>query len=84
MKIRRVKGHSLEPQLRDGQLMLMLASLPEIGDFAVAKHNDREIIKLVSKIDGKRYLLVGKDESHSIGWINRKDIIGKAIKLWPR
>jgi phage repressor protein C with HTH and peptisase S24 domain len=83
--IRRVVGHSMEPTLKQGRVVLAtpLLSVGE-GDIVVAKHEDKEIIKRVKKVEEKGYFLEGDNSSHSrdshrFGSIDKSATLGRVL-----
>lgn len=85
----KVKGHSMEPFLLDNQIVLtspipFIFSKPKVGDVVVFKVGDGIYIKRVKEIRNQKFFLIGDNkedslDSRKIGWIERKDIIGKVI-----
>jgi SOS-response transcriptional repressor LexA len=85
--LKRVSGHSMEPKLRDGQLVVVSPSNSlKVGDIVVARL-ERDIIKTVREILGDSVYLSGTDIIHDKGWVDKSKIIGKATTLrqliWP-
>lgn len=83
--IRRVEGHSMEPTLREGQIVVATPLLKVgKGDIVIARPEGREIIKRVSGISSDRLALKGDNDTHSrdsrvFGEIERKKVLGKVI-----
>ena len=79
----------MEPSLLNNQIVfassiLFIFSKPKIGDIVVFKYKNKTYIKRATKINSYKYFLEGdnnKDslDSRKVGWIKRKDIIGKVI-----
>lgn len=80
----------MQPSLNHGDTVLVnrlsyLFKSPKIGD-AVAIYDPRDgkvLIKRISKIDNKKFFVVGDNKKFStdsrvFGWIEKKDIIGEA------
>lgn len=87
----KVFGHSMEPTLLNGSKVLVsslpfLIRDPEINDIIafVDKTSGKIFIKRIIKRKGQRYFLTGDNkhdslDSQKLGWITKKDIIGKII-----
>lgn len=85
----RVSGHSMEPTLKEGQILF--ASLlpylffkPKVGDVVVFKDEGKVFIKRIKKLEREKYFLTGDNKSDSldsrkIGWIDRENILGKVL-----
>jgi len=81
--LRRVTGHSMEPVLREGMVILAIRSKSiDEGDIVVASVNDKEVVKLAKKVNSKQSYLAGNKPEHDIGWVDRRSIKGKLV--WPR
>lgn len=85
----RIKGHSMEPTIKDGGEVLV-SDIPLIlfganpKDILLFKKNNEPFVKRIKNIKGNKYFLLGdnkKDslDSESLGWVDKKDIIGKVI-----
>lgn len=85
----KITGHSMEPFLLNNQTVLassipFIFSKPKTGDIVVFKYQNRCYIKRIRKVKNSKHFLIGdniKDslDSKKMGWIERKDIIGKVI-----
>lgn len=81
----------MEPKIKDGGEVLIsgipfLFFCPNIGDIILFKKDNELFIKRVKNKKGNKYFLLGdnkKDslDSQSLGWIDKKDIIGKVIVI---
>ena len=76
----------MTPFLKAGDTVLVFKFLkPKVGDIVVFKFADQKFyIKRISKIKKHQYYLKGDNSKKSIdsremGWIYKKDIIGKVI-----
>lgn len=84
-----IVGHSMESALLDGRSILVssvpfLFSKPKVGDVIAFKKNKKIFIKRIAKKNHEKYLIKGDNEKDSIdsrklGWIDKKEIIGKVI-----
>lgn len=80
----RIKGHSMEPTIPNGALVL-IQSQPtvETGDIAAVLINDEATLKRVYK-DGNQYVLQSENSSYApivLSSENQTRIIGKAIRV---
>lgn len=78
----RVSGHSMFPQISPGDIVFTssLFSLKP-NDIAVFKLGNKKMVKRISKISKDRIYIHGdnKNDSLDVGWITKKDIIGKVL-----
>lgn len=82
-----VKGNSMIPTLHSGQDILSFNWFvrPKVGDIVVIEKNGREMVKRVTKIDGRQILVEGDNklestDSKDFGPVNMDQIVGKVIK----
>ncbi len=86
----KVYGDSMLPTLKEGYEILCYRwayspkNPPKVGDLVVAKIKDLEIIKRVVFVRDDEVYLKGDNEeqstdSRNFGWINNRQIVGKAI-----
>ena len=85
----KIRGHSMEPFLKIDQTVLVssipfIFSGPKIGDVIVFKFKNKFYIKRIANKKNTKYFLTGDNkedslDSKKIGWIEKKDIIGKVI-----
>lgn len=85
----KVHGDSMLPFLKEGEDVVSFNwaynfSEIKIGDVVVAKIKNLLIIKRVFHIDGRRIFLKGDHEimstdSRNFGWLDKRQILGKAI-----
>lgn len=85
--IYRVSGHSMEPTIKDGALILVWQWIrrPKKGEIILFKNKDKYFVKRVSKVEGDRLTLLGDNPSDSLdsremGTINIGSIVGKIIR----
>lgn len=76
----------MEPQIKDKDKVLVSSipyffSKPKEGDVVAFWYFDKVLIKKIKVAKKLRYLAEGENVSDSlrIGWIEKKDIIGKVI-----
>jgi len=85
----KIKGHSMEPFLGNDRSVLasslpFIFSEPKIDDVVVFRRKNKFFIKRITKKKGEKYYLQGDNphdslDSRSLGWVKRKDIVGKVI-----
>lgn len=83
----------MEPTIYNGQTVLVSSMpffflKPKIGDIITFKKNDGVFIKRITKVQGKKYFVQGDNildsiDSRKMGFINKKQIIGKVIYKIP-
>lgn len=79
----------MEPEIKNGGSVIVSCipyffSKPKIGDVVAFKKNRKVFIKRISKIDEENYFVKGDNkrdslDSGQLGWIKRKNILGKVI-----
>lgn len=79
----------MEPTLLNDSIVFVssipyLINRPKIGDIVAFRLNKKVLIKRLVKIDNEKYFVRGdnaKDslDSRRIGWVSRKEILGKVI-----
>ena len=82
----KVFGHSMEPVLNESSVIVTSSipyffSLPKINDIVVFRKEGKMMIKRVRKRNGNKYFVAGDNKSDSlkIGWIEKRDIMGKVV-----
>ena len=86
----KIIGHSMEPQIRNGETVLVsnipyLFKTPQISDIVAFKIKTNQIlIKRIVRIQNKKYFVEGdnkKDslDSRKLGAISKNQIIGEII-----
>lgn len=89
LSIFRVSGHSMEPTLTPGQIVLGSSLFyffvqPAVGDLVLFRYNGKIFVKRVEKINVEKYSITGDNkndslDSRKIGWITKKEILGKVL-----
>ncbi len=89
LKLLRIHGHSMKPQILDGQKVLVSSlpyffSKPKIDDIVASKLDNGIFVKRISSISNGKYFLRGDNKSDSLdsrkfGEISRKHILAKVI-----
>ena len=85
--IRRIRGQSMEPTLRHGQIVIALGrNKPKIDQIVIALHEGKEKIKRINEIDGAHVFLLGDNldkstDSRDFGLVLANSIIGTVV--WP-
>lgn len=78
----KITGHSMEPYLKQGdQVVAWKFSKIKKGDVVVIKCKSKNVIKRVTKISRDTVFVAGdnKNDSMSLGPVQKRDIIGKVI-----
>ena len=81
----------MQPILKNGDIVLVsnllyLFKEPQINDIVAFKFNNKIVVKRISQIKDKQYFLMGDNlndslDSRKIGFISRKNILGKVFKI---
>lgn len=85
MIIRRVVGHSMEPILLPGCIVVGIKSTKYcIGDIVVVNISGREVIKRITGIKANKYYLKGDNKLQSTdsdewGWIDSNKLKSKIV-----
>lgn len=85
--VRRVEGHSMEPSLKEGQIIYATPLLrAKKGDIVIARPEGREIIKRVSQVSPRHLFLAGDNTDHSrdsriFGEVEKSKIVGKVLNV---
>lgn len=80
--IRRVRGDSMSPALRNQQLILFVRqSTPHSGDIIMFLHDGKEMVKRVLQTHTNRVWVEGDNKNHStdsrhFGWVDKSAILG--------
>lgn len=79
-----VEGTSMEPALRPGDRLLVVARPPRVGDVVALRHDGRVMVKRVAAIDGSHVTVHGDNgaastDSRSFGPVPRSAVIGRAV-----
>ncbi|MDX1738801.1 MAG: S26 family signal peptidase [Alphaproteobacteria bacterium] len=83
--LRRVVGNSMEPTLKEGQLVLLSKARNfKQGDVVIAFIDGREVIKRISKYKNGQMFLegdnqLGSTDSNNYGWVVDTHVEGKVI-----
>jgi phage repressor protein C with HTH and peptisase S24 domain len=86
----KIVGHSMEPQIKDGQPVLISSlpywfKTPRINDIvAFEDNNDKVLVKRISKIQNGKYFFEGDNkndslDSRKLGSFSKSRIIGEII-----
>ncbi|MBI2421080.1 MAG: S26 family signal peptidase [Candidatus Levybacteria bacterium] len=84
----RIRGHSMEPKLKDGSFLIALTippllSKPKVGDTVLFRDGKKKIVKKVKKIENGKYFVEGENFSDSKKYppIDSEKILGKVIRI---
>ncbi len=84
----KISDRSMLPNFKEGDFVLVsrIYFPLKIGDVVVFRHENKYLIKRISKIEGKKYFIAGdnKQESAKLPAISKKEIVGKVWKLIKR
>lgn len=88
----RVDGHSMQPTISPNQTILVSSvpyffALPKIDDIIACEKSGKVLIKRITKITSKGYIVSGDNirdsmDSRKLGVIKRKAILGKVIAIF--
>ncbi len=87
--VRRIKGHSMHPNLVESQIILASRLVrPKVGKVVVIYHDGLEKIKRITAIknDGRFYVLgdnpLQSKDSREFGYLNKSNYL--ATVIWPK
>lgn len=75
----RPRGHSMEPRIKDGQLVVIESCKIEdvkIDDVVLVTVHGNDYLHIIKAIDGKRFL-IGNNKGRINGWVGFNKIHGK-------
>lgn len=82
----KVKGHSMEPFLKEGSFFIasnlsFFFQSPKVNDVILFKDKNKIIVKKIFKIENQKYFIIGvnKNDSKFFSPIKKNDILGKLI-----
>ena len=86
----KIVGHSMEPQIEDGQSILVSVlpywfKKPQINDIVAFKDNSGKVlIKRIAKVKNGEYFMQGDNQEDSLdsrkfGFISKNQIVGEVI-----
>ena len=88
--IRRIVGPSMEPTLKHGSLVIFIKTKNyKFKDIVIAKINNREVVKRITRISSEGIELIGDNNEYSIdsrlyGLVEPNKIIGRLIFKLPK
>ena len=85
----KIRGHSMQPVIRDGELCLVnrwayLFKKPQIGDIVVFDSSGKLFCKRIAAIERDLFTMLGDNradslDSSALGPISAKSIIGRVV-----
>lgn len=81
----KVYGNSMFPTLKEGQEVLTFNWMKsKIGDVVVIKHENKEMVKRIEKMEKNKFFVLGDNKKEStdsrhFGPIDQSQILGKVI-----
>ena len=82
----KVKGHSMEPKLKDGSFLItssipFLFAKPKPGDMILFVFEDKTIVKKIVKLEDGKYFVEGENklDDKKFPPISKSKILGKVI-----
>ena len=86
LSLLKVKGHSMEPAMKDGSFFIasslpFLIGKPKKEDIIVFEVQGETIVKKIIKIENDKYYIEGENKADSLGFlpITKNEILGKLI-----
>ena len=83
--LRRVVGHSMQPTLQPGQIVLLSADTEGLseGDIVLARIDGKDYIKRLKVVDGQLQLIGdNREDSQDILHVTTSDIIARRVRLF--
>lgn len=89
MIVRRVRGSSMVPTLQPGQVVVGFRRRVRVGDIVVVRHDGRDIVKRVTKLNGSGVYVTGDNsfdstDSRHYGFLNKSAILGTIMVVLPK
>jgi hypothetical protein len=82
----RPRGHSMTGKVNNGQLVTVEPITEDTslksGDIVLCKVKAAEYLHLIKSVSIDRYL-IGNNRGNTNGWVSRKKIYGKCVKVEP-
>ena len=84
--IYKVAERSMEPAIKEGSYLVVNCWYRKVAakEIVVLRANGMVMVKRIDRIEGSRIFVVGDNressmDSRKLGWMDRKDIVGKLI-----
>jgi nickel-type superoxide dismutase maturation protease len=85
--IRRVKGFSMAPKLRPGQLIIGTPLFRHLhpGQVVIVEHDNKELIKRIERVDHDKLFVIGDNleastDSRHFGWVEEKEVKARVLR----
>ena len=80
----------MSPLLKEGDMVFLKKTPPEVGDIVVARHpfvSDRLLLKRLQSVEGSFMTLTGDNaskstDSRSLGPISKNSLVGVVESIW--
>ena len=85
--IRRIKGASMAPKLRPGQLIIATSIFRKLrpGDVVFVERDNKQFIKRIERVEQDKLFVIGDNlpastDSRHFGWLKKEDVIAKVFR----
>jgi nickel-type superoxide dismutase maturation protease len=85
--IRRVKGGSMAPKLRPGQLIIATKLFRKLhpGQVVIVERNHKQLVKRIERIEQDKVFVIGDNlnasiDSRQFGWLDRNEVVAKVFR----
>lgn len=85
--VRRVRGGSMAPKLRPGQLIVATKLFRKLrpGQVVIVERNHRQIVKRIERIEQDKVFVIGDNlqasvDSRQFGWLDRTEVVARVFR----